>query len=364
MEYRTNRRTGDRISVIGLGTSYIAETEEKEAVGVLEFAHEKGINYADLATADAKTFTYYGKAFSSVRKDMHYQVHFGANYESGAYGWTTDKETIRRSIDAQLTALKTDYIDYGFIHCLDEEKDWQAYQEEGALGFLMELKKQGVARHIGLSSHTPGLVQQILDTGFVDQVMFSVNPGYDYSHGDYANGSTEERMSLYRRCEADGVGISVMKPFSGGQLLDDKTSPFGRALTPYQCIQYALDKPGVVTVLPGIRNMEDVKELLRFFDVSPKERDYSILGTFTPGEAVGNCVYCNHCQPCPAGLNVGLINKYYDLAAAGDSMAAGHYGNLEKKALDCIACGHCDRRCPFHVRQTSRMKEIAAYFEK
>ena len=361
MEYRTNRRTGDRISVIGLGTSYIAETEEKEAVGALEFAHEKGINYADLATADAKTFTYYGKAFSSVRKDMHYQVHFGANYESGAYGWTTDKETIRRSIDAQLTALKTDYIDYGFIHCLDEEKDWQAYQEGGALGFLLELKKQGVVRHIGLSSHTPGLVQQVLDTGFVDQVMFSVNPGYDYSHGDYANGSTEERMSLYRRCEADGVGISVMKPFSGGQLLDDKTSPFGKALTQYQCIQYALDKPGVVTVLPGIRNMEDVKELLRFFDVSPKERDYSILGTFTPGEAVGNCVYCNHCQPCPADLNVGLINKYYDLAVAGDSMAVGHYGNLEKKASDCIACGHCDKRCPFHVRQTSRMKEIAAY---
>ena len=364
MEYRTNRRTGDRISVIGLGTSYIAETEEKEAVGALEFAHEKGINYADLATADAKTFTYYGKAFSSVRKDMHYQVHFGANYESGAYGWTTDKETIRRSIDAQLTALKTDYIDYGFIHCLDEEKDWQAYQEGGALSFLLELKKQGVVRHIGLSSHTPGLVQQVLDTGFVDQVMYSVNPGYDYSHGDYANGSTEERMSLYRRCEADGVGISVMKPFSGGQLLDDKTSPFGKALTQYQCIQYALDKPGVVTVLPGIRNMEDVKELLRFFDVSPKERDYSILGTFTPGEAVGNCVYCNHCQPCPADLNVGLINKYYDLAMAGDSMAAGHYGNLEKKASDCIACGHCDMRCPFHVRQTFRMKEIAAYFVK
>ena len=57
MEYRTNRRTGDRISVIGLGTSYIAETEEKEAVRALEFAHEKGINYADLATADAKTFS-------------------------------------------------------------------------------------------------------------------------------------------------------------------------------------------------------------------------------------------------------------------------------------------------------------------
>ena len=209
MEYRTNKRTGDHISVIGLGTSYIAETEEKEAVRALEYAYENGINYADLATADAKTFSYYGKAFSSVRNDMYYQVHFGANYERGAYGWTTNVEKIRRSVDAQLTALHTDYIDYGFIHCLDEEKDWRAYQEGGALSLLLELKKQGVVRHIGLSSHTPGLVAKVLDAGIVDQLMFSINPGYDYRHGDYANGSTEERMALYRRCEADGVGISV-----------------------------------------------------------------------------------------------------------------------------------------------------------
>lgn len=362
MEYRINRRTEERISVIGLGTSYIGETEEKEAVKALEFAYENGINYADLATADARTFTYYGKAFSSVRKDMYYQVHFGANYENGSYGWTTDKEKIRRSVDAQLTALRTDYIDYGFIHCLDEDKDWQAYEEGGALAYLLELKGQGVVRHIGLSSHTPGLAQKVLDAGIVDQLMFSINPGYDYNHGDYAKGSTEERMALYRRCEAEGIGISVMKPFSGGQLLEDKASPFGKTLTRYQCIQYALDKPGVVTVLPGIRNVEDVKNLLGFFESSPEERDYSVLGTFTPGEAAGKCVYCNHCQPCPAGLNVGLINKYYDLAMAGDSMAAGHYGNLEKKASDCVACGHCDRRCPFRVKQTSRMEEIAAYF--
>lgn len=364
MEYRINKRTGDHISVIGLGTSCIADTGEKEAIQALEYAYENGINYADLATAGAKTFTYYGKAFSSVRKNMYYQIHFGANYEGGEYGWTTDRETIQRSVDAQLTALKTDYIDYGFIHCLDEVKDWQAYQQGGTFEFLLELKKQGVVRHIGLSSHTPDIVEKVLDTKIVDQLMFSINPGYDYRHGDYANGSMEERMALYRRCEADGVGISVMKPFSGGQLLESRTSPFGKALSRYQCIQYALDKPGVVTVLPGIRNLDDVKGLLGFFKASSEEKDYSILGTFTPREVMGNCVYCNHCQPCPAGLNVGLINKYYDLAVAGDSMAASHYGNLEKKASNCIVCGHCDRRCPFHVKQTSRMEEIAAYFGK
>ena len=76
------------------------------------------------------------------------------------------------------------------------------------------------------------------------------------------------------------------------------------------------------------------------------------------------CVYCNHCQPCPVGLDVGLINKYYDLARAGDQLARDHYANLEKHAGDCVQCGHCDRRCPFHVEQTGRMKEIAAYFGK
>ena len=94
--------------------------------------------------------------------------------------------------------------------------------------------------------------------------VFSINAAYDYQHGDYANGSAGERMALYRRCEAEGVGISVMKPFAGGKLLTRKLSPFGQALTPYQCIQYALDKPGVLTVLPGIRNREDVQELLGF----------------------------------------------------------------------------------------------------
>ena len=66
--------------------------------------------------------------------------------------------------------------------------------------------------------------------------------------------------------------------------------------------------------------------------------------------------------PAPAGLDIGLINKYYDLALAGDGMAADHYNKLSKHASDCIGCGHCDRRCPFHVQQSQRMKEIATYF--
>ena len=363
MEYRINRKTGDKISVIGLGTSYISEASEKDAVEALVYAYEHGINYADLATAGAKTFDYYGKALSSVRKEMYYQVHFGANYETGEYGWTTNLDTVKKSVDGQLKALKTDYIDYGFIHCMDEESDFNHYRKNGVLQFLLDLKEQGVVRHIGLSSHTPGLVQKILDSVSVDMLMFSINPGYDYQHGEYAKGSASERMELYKRCEAEGIGISVMKPFSGGQLLDAKTSPFGEALSMYQCIQYALSKPGVLTVLPGIRNVEDVKQLFRFFDISAEEKDYSVIGAFTPQDMNGICVYCNHCQPCPKGLDIGLINKYYDLALAGDEMAKDHYHKLSVHADACVRCGHCESRCPFRVKQEKRMEEISEYFK-
>lgn len=362
MEYRINKKTGDKISVIGLGTSYISEASEREAAEALIYAYENGINYADLAAGGAKAFYYYGSALSSVRKEMLYQVHFGANYETGEYGWTTDLDTVRRSIDRQLSALKTDYIDYGFIHCIDEESDWQEYQSGGVLQFLLDMKKQNIVRHIGLSTHTPALANIVLDTGLIDMLMFSINPGYDYRYGEYAKGSGDERMALYRRCEKDGVGISVMKPFSGGQLLNKKLSPFGQALTQYQCIKYALDKPGVLTVLPGVKCREDVERFLRCFSAGETEKDYSVIGSFTPREVSGKCVYCNHCQPCPAGLDVGLINKYYDLALAGDEMAKEHYNNLDVRADACISCGHCEERCPFRVKQMARMKEIDSYF--
>lgn len=363
MQYRTHRKTGDRISEIGFGSSYIPEVGEATGIEALSAAYAGGVNYFDLAAADARCFPYYGKAFSSVRENIRYQIHFGACYDRGAYGWSTDPDRIKRNVERILTALKTDYIDYGFIHCLDERSDWEQYQRSGSLAYLLQLKEQGVVKHIGLSSHTPELIQTVLDEVSVDTLMFSVNPAYDYHRGAYASGSTDERTAVYRRCESEGIGITVMKPFSGGQLLDAKLSPFGRALTPYQCIRYALDRPGVLCVLPGMTTKKQVEDLLRYYELSEEETDYSAIASFSPADAVGKCVYCNHCQPCPQGIDVGLVNKYYDLAKIGDDMAVQHYRGLDHHAEECIACGHCNVRCPFSVDQEKRMKEIAEHFE-
>lgn len=362
MKYRENKRTGDRISEIGMGTAYIVEAAHDEAVRTVRHAYENGINYFDLAAADGTAFATFGEALSDARDQVMYQIHFGADYSKGTYGWTLNLDTVKRSVDKQLHDLKTDYINYGFIHCQDESADWQKYRKNGILDYILKLKDQGVVKHVGASSHTPSVIREIIDADVIDMLMFSVNPAYDYNHGEYAYGGVDERADVYRRCEKLGIGISVMKPFSGGQLLNAKASPFGKALTPYQCIKYALDKPGVLTVLPGAQSVKEIDELLQYYEQSEEELDYSIVGSFAPPEANGKCVYCSHCKPCPAGLDIGMINKFYDLARIGDDMARQHYLALEKKASDCVGCGHCNSRCPFGVEQAGRMQEIREYF--
>lgn len=364
MEYRKLPHGDELIGVIGMGTSVMGEQKEKDMIDTVQYALDAGINFFDMAGGHAAIFQAFGKALKGRREEAMLQVHFGADYTTGEYGWSTNLETIKRSVDWQLDKLKTDYIDFGFIHCLDEESDLAAYDKHGALKYIMHMKEQGVVRHIGLSTHAPEMANRVLDMKIIDMLMFSINPMYDYGHGDFAIGSDGERQNLYRRCEKEGVGISVMKPFNAGQLLDAKKSPFHHALTTAQCIQYALDKPGVLSVLGGPGNVAQLKEILTYFNTTEEERDYSVISSLTPDESVGKCVYCKHCHPCPAGLNIGLINKYYDLALQGDILAKEHYLTLEKTASDCIRCGHCNSRCPFQVPQQERMEEIKEYFEK
>ena len=366
MEYRKLPHGSEMISSLGLGMGCIQNTPPEEIQAVVEHAIEHGINYFDLCAGGNSVYAPFGKAINDRRDKVYFQLHFGAVYkQNGEYGWSRDLNVIKKTFEWEMNTVGTDYVDFGFLHCIDEQSDFEDVYRNGIFDYVMELKKQGIVRHIGFSSHTPSVANMLLDTGIMDMMMFSINPAYDLERGDeYGIGSTVERARLFRRCEKDGVGISVMKPFHGGQLLSEKTSPFKQALSKKQCIQYCLDRPAVITVLPGVRGLNDLYELLEYPNSTDEQRDYSAIGAFTPESADGNCVYCNHCQPCPAGIDIGIVNKYYDLSLAGDKMAANHYDKLVVKASACIKCGHCDRRCPFKVKQQSKMKSIADYFGK
>lgn len=363
MEYRILPHGGEKISIIGLGSGSLTGTK-KEMTDVINDAIQNGINYFDLAPSEQAPFYAYADAFEGRREQIITQMHFGAVYRNGTYGWTRNLTEIKEQFAWELKLLHTDYTDIGFLHCIDDSDDLAEVMNGGLWNYMKSLKENGVIRHLGFSSHNPGIAKKILETEQIDLLMFSINPAYDYQKGEYGIGEVAERAALYRECERMGVGISVMKPFAGGQLLNAKTSLFRRALTHTQCFQYALDRPAVVSVLPGVRNQEDLRTVLRYFTAGKEEKDYSVIGEFTPKDAYGICVYCNHCQPCPQGLNIGLINKYYDLALSGDKMAKGHYRKLPLHADDCVHCGHCRAHCPFHVNQEKRMQEIADYFKK
>ena len=159
-----------------------------------------------------------------------------------------------------------------------------------------------------------------------------------------------------------------MKGFAGGRLFDEKRSPFGVALTPVQCIHYALTRPGVASILCGYDTKEQVDEAISYENSTDEEKDYASVLSGAPLHSYkGECTYCGHCKPCVKNLDIAMINKYYDLAVmqpeVPDSIRS-HYSLLEHKASECIGCGACESRCPFEVKISERMKKTAQLLEQ
>ena len=96
------------------------------------------------------------------------------------------------------------------------------------------------------------------------------------------------------------------------------------------------------------------------------EKDYaSVLAGAPLHSCRGECTYCGHCKPCPAQLDIAMINKFYDLAAMQPEVPAtvrSHYELLEHTASACIGCRACETRCPFGVPVAERMRKTAALF--
>jgi hypothetical protein len=160
-----------------------------------------------------------------------------------------------------------------------------------------------------------------------------------------------------------------MKPFAGGRLFDAARSPFGAALTPVQCIHYCLTKPAVASVLCGYDTPDQVDAAVAYESAADSEKDYASVLATAPKHTFsgGECTYCGHCKPCPADIDIAMVNKLYDLAVMQPEVPPSlreHYFSLEHHANECISCKGCEKRCPFGVNVSERMKKTAALFER
>ena len=362
MEYR-NLPDGTKISVIGIGTgNYDDGVPVEEIRGIYDAALGAGVNYLDTICANTKARERIGEIIRPIRNDVVLQMHLCVGYSSGEYERLYDFAQTKESFEEELAFYGTDYADIGTIHFFDEQKDIDNMVETGIIDYARSLREKGIIHNLGVSSHTTAIARKLLDIVEPDVLFLGLNAGTDYEAAEDGLVISEERMELYRECAKRGIAITVMKVYDNNRLLDGRTSPFGKAMSPYQCMQYALDRPGVAACLVGAVKASEMKETLGYFEASPEEKDYSFLGSLTKKDSEGTCTYCNHCQPCPAGIHIAAANRYYDLAKAGDPLAPRHYEALEKHASDCLKCGKCEERCPFHTKAVDRMEEIKQYF--
>jgi predicted aldo/keto reductase-like oxidoreductase len=120
----------------------------------------------------------------------------------------------------------------------------------------------------------------------------------------------------------------------------------------------------------GFGSVADLETDAAYCDSSEEERDYaSVLATAPRNNASGLCTYCGHCAPCPVGISVAQVNKFYDLAEAQISkggavppLVRDHYLALDRHADECVGCGGCESRCPFGVGVIDRMAKAAELF--
>lgn len=365
MEYRT-LRSGDKISTIGVGVGNYgyANTTPKEIKAIFETAFEHGVNFMDTCMSVSWPAETIAEAIKGKRNQIIMQNHLCVDYPNGDYCHLLKLADVKDAFGRELKKYGTDYSDIGTIHFVDEDSDIKRLAETGVIDYAFELKKQGIIRNVAFSSHTAPVARKMLEMADFDVMFFGVNAGYDYEPEGDGLVLSWERTALYQECAKRGMGITVMKAYGNGQLLSPRLSPFGRAMTTAQCLQYALDRPAVVSCLAGAVTAKEMRETLRFYESTPQERDYSFIGAMQKKDMTGVCTYCGHCMPCPQGIEINALSRYYDLAKAGDPLAVEHYRNLTLHGDACVECGHCKEFCPFHVDMPERMKEIHSYFSQ
>lgn len=377
-----NRRLGKTelmVSEIGFGGEWLERHPEEHSIELIKYASGKGINILDCWMPDPKSRNIIGEAIKENRGDWYIQGHVGSTWKDGQYYRTRDMEYVKPAFEDLLKRLQTDYIDLGMIHYVDSEDEWDQIQTSDYLKYVFELKEKGIIRHIGMSSHNPKVAIKAAQCGYVEMILFSINPAFDMlpatedlgsvlsgEFDENLKGIDPERSYLYQLCEQNDVGITVMKGFAGGRLFDAKRSPFGVTMTPTQCIHYCLTRPAVCSVLCGYDTIEMIDQALAYENADAEAKDYaSVLAGAPLHSYTGQCTYCGHCKPCVMNLDIAMINKFYDLATMQPDVPAtvkAHYLSLEHHASECIGCQDCESRCPFHVSIAERMEKTAQLF--
>ena len=379
MKYRRLGRTELSVSEIGLGAEWFERMELDDCRAVVDECAAQGVNILDCWMAEPTVRSKIGDCLKGSRERWLIQGHIGSTHQNGQYVRSRELPVVKEHFEDLMRRVHTDYIDLGMIHYVDSPAEWDEIVSGPFIEYVRELKARGVIRCVGLSTHNPLVGMKAARSGEIDMMMFSINPAFDLMPptedvNDYFAekydasllGVAPERTELYQLCAELELGVTVMKPFAGGRLFKAEASPFGVALTPVQCLHYALTRPAVASVMAGFSTPAEVRAAVAYESATDDEKDYVPILSSAPRRAFdGKCMYCNHCKPCPVDIDIAMVNKFLDLATMQPAVPESvreHYFSLTHTASDCLACGGCETRCPFGVKVVERMSRARKVF--
>ena len=410
MTYRTNRHTGDRVSLLGFGMMRLpsvdnrsaregnSEIDQEMVNRMVDYAIGHGVNYFDTSPAycQGKSETSTGIALSRYPRDKYFIATKLSNFARSTWPREKSIEMYHNSYKA----LQVDYIDYMLLHSVGNggvEEFESRYIKNGILDFLLEERKAGRIRNLGFSYHGDINVFDTLlaqnDKYQWDFVQIQMNY-VDWKNANEINNRNVDAEYLYNELVKRGIQAIIMEPLLGGRLsnLPDNIMARLKQQEPERSVaswafRFAGTYPEVLTVLSGMTRMEHLQDNLRTYSpLDPlTDKELSFLqdtATLMMQYPTIPCNDCKYCMPCPYGIDIPAILLHYNKCLnEGNIITNQQDDNYSKarrvyligydrsvpklrQANHCIGCNQCSPHCPQSIDIPHELHKIDAYVEQ
>ena len=335
MEYRILGKTGLKISRMGFGGIPIQKIDPEGTKVLMRKLLDGCINYIDTARGYTVSEEYLGYALDGIRDQ----------FILATKSMARTKEAMEKDIAISMANLRTDYIDLYQVHNPKVNDLEQVVAPGGALEALQEAKAAGKIGHIGITLHTVDLFRKAIELPWVETIMFPYNV------------VETQAEDLIARCAEKNIGFICMKPLAGGAIDDASLA-----------MRFAVSNPNVTVVIPGMAELREIEQNIAAVSDTSALTESENAKILQIREELGTnfCRRCNYCAPCTVGINIPVqftVEGYYTRYHLKE-WAMQRYKSAPKNASDCIGCGLCEERCPYHLPIREMMKKVEAIFEK
>ncbi|NLW44035.1 MAG: aldo/keto reductase [Syntrophomonadaceae bacterium] len=321
MRYRQLGKTGLWVSVIGFGGIPIQRVDDQTAMQLVNRALNLGINFFDTA----RGYTDSEAKLGLVLRERQQEAIIATK------SMARTREEMARDIEKSLRALGTEYIDLYQVHNVQHPSELeQVLKPGGAIEALLEAKKSGIIKHIGITSHIKELFKDALKTGFFETIQLPFNP--------IESDGIPEILDL---AAAHGAGVIIMKPLAGGSIKNAALA-----------LKYILEYP-VSTIIPGMDSLQQVEENASIGswsdNLTPAERE--MLNREIKEIGITFCRRCGYCRPCPQGIDIPLVfllDGYYTRYGLTE-WAKERYRGMKVQPDACTECKECEDKCPYNL---------------